>query len=264
MNLNSYFAIEKPIRVFRHVGHSPSNTYVGASRAITTVKEAINARYGDVIHALVGGTFLVRDGEVFKISLRQPKPLLEKNYGIHISDKAFMEGYVKSGYAKEVSKSVGLSSQQYNEAGQKVSNNRLPELHQEIIHVEDSPFLARLKTVLFSSEEEAGEIGLPFSITGISDVGCDGGPKIQLSIGEERVLLEGGAAGIDDHVVSVSVSDRLNIDGEDRGLVRVNHGRKRVFFRTTDGVENPMAVAEDFLVDVVKAVALESRAVPTA
>jgi hypothetical protein len=105
--MNSYFEVAQPFRIFRHIGVSASNSYVGASRLFATVMEAINARPGDEIHTLVGGTFLIRDGGIGPISLRAPKPPFEKSYGARESDTTIMKRYVQEGLAAEIPQPAG-------------------------------------------------------------------------------------------------------------------------------------------------------------
>lgn len=184
--MNKYFTVEKPFRIYRHVGHSASNTYIGRSRAINTVMEARNAKAGDEIHALVGGTFLVRGGETWEISLRPPKPLLEKSYG-GASAQSMLAG--QTGLVREIPK--GTSEADYSGSRKAIEANILPELHAVIIHVELSPE-AELLEALFHEARDAAEDGKRIEFQ-VDDNKSRPGAQGQFSINEER----GGTRTID-------------------------------------------------------------------
>lgn len=100
---NKYFEFDEPIRWFKAVGLSPSNTYVGRSQAIDTVHRPVLVEPGDQIHALVGGTFVVRaDGTVECGRFTRPKHLFEKSYGGRTSDAALLEQMAKAGRCREI------------------------------------------------------------------------------------------------------------------------------------------------------------------
>jgi hypothetical protein len=123
---NRYFRFTKPVRWFQAVGHSPSNTFVhGTSRAIDTVHAQTLIRAEDTVHALCGGTFLVRaDGSVETGRFRLPKHLFEKSYGPPVLDTDLLEQMVKFGLCAEIDKPAG--SIDYA-AGRKASERRFPE-----------------------------------------------------------------------------------------------------------------------------------------
>ncbi len=80
---NNYYTVEQPFRILKKEGFSPSNTYIGSSRASDAVLKAETAYEGDEIHDLVGGMFHVceRTGRTTKVRLVPSKGLLEKSYG---------------------------------------------------------------------------------------------------------------------------------------------------------------------------------------
>lgn len=132
---NRYYTVVSPIRVFVHAGHSASNSYVGSSRVITTVMKAQNARKGDEIHALVGGTFLVRKGTAYEIDLKPAKPVFEKSYGFS-QPWQIMEAYAKAGRAVE--QDAPKLTADYRAARDK-AGKKLPELHEQVIERTKSP-----------------------------------------------------------------------------------------------------------------------------
>jgi len=77
------FRVEKPFRIYRRIGDSPSNTYVGRSMAFNPIYEARNVQPGDEIHVLPGGTYQVEKatGKTWSIDLKAPKHIFEKTYG---------------------------------------------------------------------------------------------------------------------------------------------------------------------------------------
>ncbi len=100
---NRFFRFRKPVRWFREVGLSPSNTCIGRSRAIDTVHEQVLAEPGDVVHLLVGGTFLVRqNGDVEEGRFKLPKPILEKSYGPSETVLDIVVAMVKQGLCEEI------------------------------------------------------------------------------------------------------------------------------------------------------------------
>lgn len=77
-----YYKVAKPFRYFRLVGHSASNSYIGASRVIEGVYEVVNSKPGQMLHCLPGGLFMGdEDGSGYEVRLRAPKPVFEKSYG---------------------------------------------------------------------------------------------------------------------------------------------------------------------------------------
>lgn len=242
--MNSYFNVGngRGFRVFRHLGTSASNCYVGASRAFLTVMEAINARTGDEIHTLVGGTFMVRDGVVSPISLRAPKPLFEKSYGGHDPDSVVMKRYVKRGLATEIPAPSGKFD--YAAARERVFNNHLRELHPEIVHVENSPEFVELNSVVQEFAADLVRSGLACEIKA-ADINAYGGPRFDLVADGQKIRVGSGAYGVFFVEVPASV-DALGVKDP-----LVSHDRKTHHFRSIDGVVDPLLATRDFLTAVV-------------
>ncbi|MBO9428169.1 hypothetical protein [Sulfitobacter sp. R18_1] len=80
---NKYFVVKDHFRILKNVGSSPSNTYIGRSRACTPVLLSTTAQPGDEIHDLVGGLHHVcaDTGETHHIQMVPSKGLFEKSYG---------------------------------------------------------------------------------------------------------------------------------------------------------------------------------------
>ncbi len=102
---NRYFRFDRPVRWFRPVGTSDTNTYLyGRSRVIDTVYAQSLIEPGDVVHRLSGSTYLVRaDGTVESGRFNLPKPPLEKTYGFPQTDLDFLEAMVKQRLCAEIS-----------------------------------------------------------------------------------------------------------------------------------------------------------------
>jgi len=63
---NTYWEVLMPFFVYVQTGRKPSNAYYGASQIYQGVYEKIELEEGDQIHALVGGTFVVKkNGRVY-------------------------------------------------------------------------------------------------------------------------------------------------------------------------------------------------------
>jgi hypothetical protein len=100
---NRYFVPIEPVFFFEHVAKSPSNTWIGSSRAIETHMVGQNAGPDCTFHLLVGGDFIERaDGAIRAISLKTPKPLIEKTYGLTETTEALFETLLKVGSVAEV------------------------------------------------------------------------------------------------------------------------------------------------------------------
>lgn len=142
--MNKYFRVDRPFRVWCHLGFSDSNTYIGSSRCINTVMEARNAKPGDVIHALVGGTFMVTAEGPRAISTQAPKHIFEKSYGGRKADAFWFAESMKD-FVTE----IPAPSAKVDYAGvlAKVSANRMRELHPEVIEVEPSPGMVALRRI---------------------------------------------------------------------------------------------------------------------
>lgn len=78
----AYFEVVRPFRYYRQMGITESNTWIGRSQAFDNVYDVLNAKPGDVLHDLPGGTFLMDgEGKGWRIALMAPAPLLEHSYG---------------------------------------------------------------------------------------------------------------------------------------------------------------------------------------
>lgn len=246
--MNSFFEVAGPFRIFRHVGVSASNSYVGASRMFATVMEAINAQPGDEIHTLAGGTFLIRDGGIGPISLRAPKPPFEKNYGGDESDATIMKNYVKEGLAVEIPRPAGKID--YAVARQRVHDNLLPAFHREIVHVEDSPRFAEMRAIVDAFVQELALAGIAPTVKA-QDITAYGGPQFDVVVDGQRIRFGSGVSG----VFFVEVPEAVRVEG-DKDAIEVN-GRKKHFFRDIDGIADPIGAARDFLFACGRALAVE-------
>jgi len=124
---NKYYEFDEAIRWFRAIGHSASNTYIGSSRAIDTVYEPTTINPGDQVHALLGGTFVVRaDGTVEEGKFKLPKHLFEKSYGIRQSDADLCDLMAKAGRCREIEKPAAKAD--YNAPRKAYDANKLPDL----------------------------------------------------------------------------------------------------------------------------------------
>lgn len=245
--MNRYYRVvgDRGFQVYRHFGHSASNSYVGASRVINTVMEAVNVKAGDEIHVLVGGTFLVeKDGLVSEIALKPPKPVFEKTYG---GDSAadIMAARAKHGLATEVV--APPRAPDYGAARRRTDANKLPDLHPEIIRRVDSPEWSEMAAAVGSAVESMGADPVP-SVKG-RDIDAYGGPYFEIALGDVRIGFKAGARGV--YVVEVPAD--LDVAGPKDPVV-VN-GRKVHYFRTVDGIADPLGAARAFLTSAVSAMA---------
>lgn len=83
----NYFRVSQAAPAYLLVGHTPGNTFIGRSQAYEPVYQGLFVQPADEIHALPGGTFLVRDGQAlgqFVWQLPQ-KSILERG-GIERND----------------------------------------------------------------------------------------------------------------------------------------------------------------------------------
>lgn len=192
---NKYFRVDAPFRVWCHVGLSDSNAHIGRSQVINTVMEARNAGPGDEIHALVGGTFLVRDGAAWEISIHAPKHVFEKTYGRRSPATELAED-------PRVSELLAPTRvMDYNAARDKVRSNRLRPLHPEVIEVEPSPGMLLLRAVVEPFAQDLREGNRPYSVSE-ADVDAYHSGRIRLTIEgrdgapDRFVKVENGARGM--------------------------------------------------------------------
>lgn len=153
MLTNRYYEVVEPIFHFRLDGHRPSNTWIGASRALDPILRGTNAKAGDVFHLLVGGNFLAKpDGGVSCVSFWHPKPLLEKSYGPGNSVEDLFKRFAAAGAVREVPKP--------ETAVDYASARKLPnfaENHPALRYEETSPTFAKLAAAASCMAEMARE-----------------------------------------------------------------------------------------------------------
>lgn len=100
---NRYFEFDEPIHWFRRIGSSASNTFVGRSQVFDPVFRLTTIEPGDQVHALVGGTFLVRtDGRVEEGRFWLPKHIFERSYGPRDTDAMFLSRVAATGRCREI------------------------------------------------------------------------------------------------------------------------------------------------------------------
>ena len=77
---NKYFRVLQPLKVWKLMGHQPTNSYYGNARIHALHYERLELEQDDEIHQLVGGMFFVRlwnDGvEVFEGRISPPSDKL--------------------------------------------------------------------------------------------------------------------------------------------------------------------------------------------
>lgn len=106
LNEESFWKVNQPFRIYERYGTSDSNTWVGRSKALTANFWALNAKPGEQIHVLPGGTFLIRqDGTGAPIRFEPPKHIFEKTYGGAPTDTQRLERLTKLGRAETIDKS---------------------------------------------------------------------------------------------------------------------------------------------------------------
>ena len=64
--LNHYYQVVTPFAVEVRVGHQLSNVSIGTSNVLASIYETVTLRRSDELHCLLGGDFLVRNGEAFE------------------------------------------------------------------------------------------------------------------------------------------------------------------------------------------------------
>ncbi len=225
---NRYFKVIEPFRIWRNVGVSPSNSYIGSSRMLTTVMEARNAKPGDEIHALVGGVFLVRGNECWPIGLSAPKESpFEKSYGIY-SPAEELARNVKHVEAME----KPASTPDYGMARKAVSDNLLREFHPQVIQVEASPDLEKLRAIFADVSDEIGvTLGLKEK-----DITAYSGATITFELdGKKASLLIGGAG-----MIIADLPD--DMPSATAPFESCNAGRGRIYLR--DAVTSDTVAAE--------------------
>lgn len=126
-NPNAYwFRFVEPTEVYEAVGLSDSNTWIGRSRAITTVFRKRTVGPNDLFAFLPGGLFLVEDGMGKQIKFVLPKPPLEKSYGELPESKRAIERLGEQGKIETAERYTGPINW-------RPELLRLPELHPQLI-----------------------------------------------------------------------------------------------------------------------------------
>ncbi len=244
---NWYFKVtgERGFQIYRQIGSSASNTYVGASRAFNAVLEAVNARDGEEIHALLGGTFLVgRDGKVHEIMLKPPKPLFER--GNRAPDHEIMQRYVKRGLAAEIPQPA--KAPDYRSARERAHNTDLGPHHQEIVPIEPSPEFVEMRAAMDAAIHRTGGRAAGWTVRS-RDIDAYGGPLFEASRDGTTIRFKGGSPG----VYSVEVPETLDVAGPKDPIVA---DRRKIFhFRDIDGVSDPLKAASDFMAECGEAIA---------
>lgn len=103
---NTFYRVNKPITFHHLIGHTPSNSYYGASRLQDPVHKKITLKPGDEVHHLVGGTHVVHKGKVLSGSLvHDPnRGHFEKDYGGTYAhrDHYQLQNHLKSGHVTQI------------------------------------------------------------------------------------------------------------------------------------------------------------------
>ncbi|MGY3581789.1 hypothetical protein ACVIGB_000140 [Bradyrhizobium sp. USDA 4341] len=233
---NSYFRVERPFRVFKHFGMTATNASYGSSRIHAVVLEAINARPGDEIHALAGGTFLQRGDELFELSLHAPKPPFERGSRFETDAERLTRGA-----QRQLVSPIPPPTRQfdYRTVRESVSNNQLPDQHAQVIHREDSPEMVQLRTLLTDFvkrlRDREGADGLKIEL---SDIDAYRGPKAKISFRDSDVTVTATVPG----VCVVDLPDHTPCG---RFIARAgNPGRLIFMFRKIDGHDVAADTAE--------------------
>jgi hypothetical protein len=224
---NSYFRVEQPFRVFKHFGMTETNASYGSSRIHAVVLEAINARPGDEIHALAGGTFLRRGNDLFELSLHAPKPPFERGSRFETDAERLTRSI-----QRELVSTIPPPTRQfdYRTARESVSRNQLPDRHAQVIHRDDSPEMLQLRTLLTDFvkrlRDHEGPNGVEIEL---SDIDAYRGPKAKISFREFNITVTATVPG----VCVIDLPDHAPCG---RFIAREgNRGRLTFMFRKIDG-----------------------------
>lgn len=180
MSFNRYFRVNEPFLVLKPLGTCETQTYVGASMALRTVKEAFNAVPGDEIHALMGGTFLVtKEGGVTEISIVKPKHVYESKYGFRRNGDRLGD-FIASGALQSIENPIGVA--QYRDPHK--SERKFPKLHNEIIWKEHSALFVRMQ---YAFPDVMSYVkGNPAAQIGIRDI--DEEREVQVTARQDKTL----------------------------------------------------------------------------
>lgn len=150
---NAFYRVEEPLLVLKHRGSCTTNEYVGASMLLRLVKEAVLAKRGDEIHALVGGCFLVtKEGHVSEFSLRTRGGAFERSYGGFTRDQDILASLAKAGRMSEIEGPTQKLDYRQNPA-----NEQFEHLHNEVIWTEHSSLFGEMKSAFPASVSVFGD-----------------------------------------------------------------------------------------------------------
>ncbi|TLX15902.1 hypothetical protein [Rhizobium sp. MHM7A] len=111
------------------------------------VKEAVLAKRGDEIHALVGGCFLVtKEGHISEFSLRMRGGAFERSYGGFTRDQDILASFAKVGRMSEIEGPTQRLDYRQNPA-----NEQFEHLHNEVIWTEHSSLFNEMKSAFPAS-----------------------------------------------------------------------------------------------------------------
>ena len=212
----SYFRVLEPLRVWKVVGSSPSNTWIGSSRSINSVTEVSNARAGDEIHALPGGLFMGDASGAHEIRLRPPVPLLQARYHRFDQD-AFLKSMVSAGVLEPMANpSARIDYVKARESAKRT----FPEFHPEEILLEPSPEHEKLALLVSPFADTLREAGAEVTVA-IHEVSFDRPPRA--AVGTARGVIEILARGPGSYLVDMplDLGPDASVDG-----CRVSGSRK--------------------------------------
>jgi hypothetical protein len=144
---NAFYRVEEPLLVLKHRGSCTSNDHNGASMIMRLVKEAVLAKRGDEIHALIGGCFLVtKAGVVSEFSLRTRGGVFERAHGGFTRDQEILAALAKAGSMIEIEGPTQRLNYRQNPADEKFEH-----LHNEVIWTEHSSLFYKMKAAFPAS-----------------------------------------------------------------------------------------------------------------
>jgi len=152
---NAFYRIEEPLLVLKHRGRCTTNDYIGASMMLRLVKEAVLAKPGDEIHALIGGCFLVtKAGDISEFSMRTRGGAFEHSQGGFTRDQDILASLVKTGCMSEIEGPTQRLNYRQNPANEQFEN-----LHDEVIWTENSLLFSKLRSAFPESVSVFGDHG---------------------------------------------------------------------------------------------------------
>lgn len=139
---NAFYRVEEPLLVLKHRGSCTTNDHNGASMLMRLVKEAVLAKPGDEIHAMIGGCFLVtKTGDISEFSLRTRRGAFERAHGGFTRDQDILASLAKVGSLSEIEGPTQKLNYRQNPA-----NEKFDHLHDEVIWTEHSSLFDKMKT----------------------------------------------------------------------------------------------------------------------